>query len=320
MINVEEKIALIEKIYQPLWNSLEMCILCPRQCKINRLNKEIGFCGMKDELVIFTAFLHKGEEPPISGENGSGTIFFSGCNLKCIYCQNYTFSHNLEGEIITIQDLAKIMVNLQNKNAHNINLVTPTHFLPHILKALLIAFKKGLRIPIVYNTSGYEMVTILEKISGIVDIYLADMKYIETSTSKTYSFAEDYPKINQLALKEMAKQVKEAKFLKDIMLKGLIVRHLIIPGYIEEAKRIITWINDNLPYSYISIMTQYQPYFKAKEHSTINRTLSSSEYTLIKEFIENQDIKGWLQQFPPEEKLAGVYFKSQLKDLLDIKN
>lgn len=250
-------------------------------------------------MIVYTSFLHHGEEPVISKEEGSGTIFFSGCNLKCVYCQNYKFSHTNEGRMLSGAELAKTMLNLQAQKAVNINLVTPTHFLPQILNALSIAQKDGLNIPIVYNTSGYEKKDIIEELDGIIDIYLTDIKYMNSETAKEYSNAPDYPQACRESVKEMYKQIKET----------LIIRHLVLPNYIEESKQILSWIKENTPKARVSLMFQYQPYFKASSCPKINRPVNRAEYAQIKAYIEDLALDGWVQDFNPREELAGPYFE-----------
>jgi len=258
---------------------LKKCELCPRMCGINRYEKQ-GFCGANDKIKIARASLHMWEEPCISHENGSGTIFFSHCNLKCIYCQNYDISTNNYGKEITINKLSEIMLNLQNKNAHNINLVTPTHYVPQIIEAIKIARKKGLNIPIIYNTSGYERKETIKLLDGYIDIYLTDMKYYDDKYAKEYSKATNYFNHAKEALDEMYKQIGNPKISKNgIMEKGIIVRHLILPELIDDSKKIINYLyktyKDDI---YLSIMNQYTPLENVKNHSSLNRIITKDEY------------------------------------------
>lgn len=311
-MNGIDKINLIKKIINPLYDRLADCDICPRSCHVNRLDNETGYCGTTKEIVIYSAFLHYGEEPAISGKDGSGTIFFSGCNLKCVYCQNYKFSHITEGKKISEDDLAKIMVGLQDKGAHNINLVTPTHYLPQILKALSIALEKGLKIPLVYNTSGYEKKEVIVKLKEIVDIYLTDVKYFLAETAQEYSHAADYPRFCQESTKEMYDQSKKSLFEDDVLQKGIIIRHLVLPNHIQESKDIFLWIKKSVPESLVSTMFQYQPYFKAKDYPKINRSINRLEYSQIKALVEKIGLKGWIQDFTPLESLAGPYFRPNI--------
>ncbi|MDP2924645.1 MAG: radical SAM protein [Candidatus Omnitrophota bacterium] len=308
VLSRRDKIKVLNEKVKIFYKRLEKCDLCPRNCKVNRLKGHLGYCGIGKDIILYAAFLHKGEEPPISGKAGSGTIFFSGCNLKCIFCQNHKFSHVLQGKIIKEKELAALMLRLQDKGAHNINLVTPTHVLPQLLKSLLIASGKGLVIPIVYNTSGYEKVGVVEDIGEIVDVYLADMKYTTGLLAKKYSNASDYPLFNQESIKRMYMQKKKASFHGSLLEKGLIIRHLVLPSYIEESKKVISWIRKHTPQAFVSVMFQYQPYFKANGYPEINRRINNTEYQEIKDFIETIGLEGWVQDLTPKEELAGVYF------------
>lgn len=261
-------------------------------------------------MAVFTAFLHCGEEPAISGENGSATIFFSGCNLKCIYCQNYEFSQLKKGKLATAKKLADTMLGLEKEGAHNINLVTPTHFLPQILKSLDLALKRGLKIPIIYNTSGYEKKEIIAQLEGIVDIYLTDLRYLSSDLAKNYSNAADYPAMAKESIQEMYRQYPYPKWQDNILKQGVVVRHLVLPNYIQESKNILSWLKDNTPQILPSIMFQYQPYFKANGYPEINRPINKDEYREIKKFVEELGLEGgWIQEFGPQSDLAGVNFK-----------
>ena len=258
---------------------LNQCMLCPRDCKVNRSNLEIGLCGENEKIKVARIALHNYEEPPISGTKGSGTIFFSGCNLKCVFCQNYKISTNNFGEVITTTALANKMLELQKKGAHNINLVTPTHFSTQIAKSIILAKKKGLKIPIVYNTSGYEKVESIKKLSGLIDIYLPDIKYYDDFLAMRYSKAPNYFQIATAALSEMYNQVGYPKFdKKGIMQKGVIVRHLLLPGQIEDSKKIIKYLyetyNNNI---FISIMNQYTPTKLVQKIDELNKKVTKKE-------------------------------------------
>ena len=280
-----------------MYKLLQKCELCPRMCGINRY-KKLGFCGAGDKLKIARAALHMWEEPCISGENGSGTIFFSYCNLKCIYCQNYDISTKNYGKEITTERLTEIMIELQVKGANNINLVTPTHYVPQIIEAIKLARNNGLNIPIVYNTSGYERKETIKLLDGYIDIYLTDMKYFSDRYAMEYSKAKDYFKYAKEALDEMYNQVGSPVFNeKGIMKKGIIVRHLILPGLVNDSKNIINYLyktyQDNI---YISIMNQYTPLDSVKEHKVLNRTITKKEYDEVIDYaisigIENAFIQ-----------------------------
>jgi len=278
---------------------------------VNRLKGEKGYCGTDKNILVYSAFLHQGEEPEISGQKGSGTIFFSGCNLKCVYCQNYKFSHAAIGKKVSPGDLSDIMLNLQKKGAHNINLVTPTHFIPQILNALSLAFKNGLSIPIVYNTSGYEKEEIIKYLEGIVDVYLTDLKYMQTSLAKQYSNAPKYPIFASRSLLEMNRQVKTS-ISENLLKKGIIIRHLILPNHTKQSKDLLSWIKENTPKALVSVMFQYQPYFKANLYSKINRSINYQEYLEIKNFVEEIGLEGWVQGYNPEEEMAGPYFETNI--------
>ena len=308
---MNQKAKLCKSVAKSLKKRLSSCDICPRNCAVNRLEGKKGYCGAAKDMMVYSAFRHHGEEPGISGREGSGTIFFSGCNLKCVYCQNYKFSHTIAGKKTSEADLAKIMLNLQKEGAHNINLVTPTHFLPQIVATLAIAFNNGLNIPIVYNTSGYEKEEIIKQLAGIVDIYLTDLKYMETSLAKQYSNAPEYPAFASRSLQEMNRQVKPL-IIEKLLKKGVIVRHLVLPNYIPESKNLLSWIKKNTPEALVSVMFQYQPYFKAYLYPQINRPIKYSEYQEIKKFVEEIKIEGWVQGHTPQEDMAGPYFEPNI--------
>ena len=258
--------------------NLDCCNICPRNCKINR-NKELGFCKAGNKIKIARYSLHFWEEPCISGEAGSGTIFFSGCNLKCIFCQNYDISFNNSGKEISIERFSEICLELQEKGALNINLVTPTIYIPLIKEGLILAKKNGLNIPIVYNTSGYESVESLKELDGLIDIYLPDFKYFDNCLAKKFSSANNYFEIASLALKEMFRQVGTPIFENDIMKKGVIVRHLLLPRHIDDSKKVIKYLYDTYKNNiYISIMNQFTPVRKIDKYKELNETVKDSEY------------------------------------------
>lgn len=289
-----------------------ICNTCPRNCNIDR-EINVGFCSVGEKIKIARAELHFWEEPCISGTNGSGTVFFSGCPLKCVYCQNSEISSNAYGKEISTERLAEIFKELEEKGAHNINLVTPTHFTYQILEALKI-YKPN--IPIVYNCSGYEKVETLKKLEGIVDIYLTDIKYFDSEVSKKYSKAEDYFDVASNAVKEMIRQQPQNIFLENgIMQKGVIIRHLVLPLNLTQTKKILQWIKNNLPENVIiSLMSQYIPLSKACEHKEINRKITKREYekalNMFYEFgFENgfmQELESSKEDFIPPFNLAGV--------------
>lgn len=265
---------------------LSYCRLCPRECMVDRSNGEVGFCGLDDKIKIARADLHFWEEPCISGKNGSGTVFFSGCNLKCVYCQNYNISTLNKGYNVDKHELADLFLMLQNKKAHNINLVTPTHFVPQIIDSLDIARENGLKIPVVYNSSGYEKVETLKMLKGYIDIYIPDMKYFSSKYALEYSLAEDYYNICKRAINEMVNQVGSPSFdEKGIMTKGVIVRHMMLPGLLFDSKKIIDYLFDTYKDDiYISIMSQYTPMKNVCKVERLNRKLSKKHYETMIEY------------------------------------
>lgn len=261
------------------------CRLCPRECGADRANGQAGICGVSGSGIFGArAALHMWEEPCISGENGSGAVFFSGCPLRCIYCQNYKIARADIGRMISTERLADIFLELQGKKAENINLVTPTHYTPEIISAVKMAKKQGLKIPVVYNCSGYEKTETLNLLEGIVDIYLTDFKYMEPKLAKDFSRAEDYPEIAKAALGEMVRQQECPAFDERGMMKnGVIVRHLLLPGHVKNAKAVVDYVygryGDKV---YISLMNQYTPLRKIEEYPELNRRVTKREYeTLI---------------------------------------
>lgn len=256
----------------------ESCRLCPRQCRVNRIKGEKGFCNMGVHPVVARAALHFWEEPCISGKEGSGTVFFSGCNLGCVFCQNQEISRGQAGEEITVERLSEIFLELQKKKANNINLVTGVMFIPSIAEALRLAKKKGLKLPIVYNCGGYEAVDALRLLEGLVDIYLPDFKYMNEEIACRYSHAKDYPVYAKAALEEMVRQVGSPVFDKRSMLqKGVVVRHLLLPGRRKEAEEILAYLydsyGDNL---YVSIMNQYTP-MVGEDYPELTRRVTTYE-------------------------------------------
>lgn len=254
---------------------------------------------------------HHGEEPSISGTQGSGTIFFSWCNMACVYCQNYEFSQLGQGREVEFEELAQFMLTLQKLGCHNINLVTPTHVMPQILKALEIAISNGLKIPLVYNTSGYELPQIIRLLNGIVDIYLPDMRYADNEMATKYSDALDYPKYNQESVKEMHKQVGVAEIEKAIIKRGLVIRHLVLPDNISGTDKIMKFIAQELSKdTYISLMSQYIPYYKAREFKEISRRITYKEYVDARQIMQKYGLSnGWVQASYGLERFAGVNIK-----------
>ena len=260
---------------------LNNCNLCPRNCNVNRNKNELGYCMASNKIAIGGYHLHEWEEPPLTGKYGSGTIFFSHCNLRCVYCQNYDISFRNQGEEITIERLANIMLELQSLSAANINLVTPTHYIPLIKESIIIAKNKGLTIPIVYNTSGYEKEETLKLLEGLIDIYLPDFKYYNNELGK-YSSVKDYFSVADSALKEMYRQVGKPRYNKEGLLqKGVIVRHLVLPNNYEDSKNIITYLYKNYKNNIIySIMNQYTITRKLK-YPELNQKVDNNEYNKL---------------------------------------
>lgn len=286
---------------------LEKCEVCPHKCKINRKNNKIGRCKASDKVKIALYSTHDFEEPCISGKKGSGTVFFSNCNLNCVYCQNYEISQQGKGKEISIEELANIFLEQQNKNVENINLVTPTSYVPQIIEAIKIAKERGLKIPIVYNTNGYENIETIKKLEGYIDIYLPDLKYSENKLGKRYSKIENYFEIATKAIKEMENQIGSPKFNDEgIMQRGVLVRHLVLPNNIENSKKVLKWMKDNLKEdTYVSIMAQYFPTFKAKteEYKELNRKLNLKEWEEIEDYIYELNFKnGFMQEIGEHEE------------------
>lgn len=260
-------------------NYYENCKLCPRNCGVNRKNN-IGFCGQSDKLYAARAALHMWEEPCISGEQGSGTVFFTGCNLRCVYCQNRQIAVGGTGFEITAKRLSEIFLKQQENGAHNINLVTPTHYVPHIIEALDMVRGKSLTIPVLYNCGGYESVETLKLLRGYVDIYMPDFKYMDKTIAKKYSNAEDYPEMAKLAIEEMVLQSGGCVFDENgIMKKGVIVRHLVLPSYVQNSMQVIKYLHQTYGQKiYMSIMNQYTPMPYVSKYPEINRTVTEAEY------------------------------------------
>ena len=284
---------------------LEKCEICPHKCKVNRIKGQIGRCKATDKIKIALYSIHKYEEPCISGEKGSGTIFFSNCNLNCIYCQNYEISQLGKGKEISIERLAEIMLELQEKDVENINLVTPTSYTVQIIEAIKIAKSNGLHIPIIYNTNGYESIETIKKLEGYIDVYLPDLKYYYNKIGKRYSKIDNYFEITTKAILEMYNQVGKTLLAeRGIIKKGLMIRHLVLPNNIENSKKILKWIKENINDDvYINVMAQYFPTYKAKEDEKLNRKLTQNEFKEIEDFVYELDIKnGYMQELGEHEE------------------
>lgn len=291
----------LKKRGQQLWERMQACDLCPRVCGTDRLRGDVGFCGASAQLEIASYHPHFGEEAPLVGTGGSGTIFFSNCSLRCVFCINWEISQGGEGRPQSPENLAEMMLHLQKIGCHNINVVTPTHYSAHILLALDLAAARGLRLPLVYNTCGWERLEILQKLDGIVDIYLPDFKYWDGKMAARYSSdADAYPELTRQALLEMQRQVGVAKPARDgIMYRGLMIRHLVMPSGVSGTRQVLEWIAENLPKdTFVNIMSQYRPMYKAFDYPEIARRLTREEYrdavTWAKNAgLTNLEIQGW---------------------------
>lgn len=283
---------------------LEQCKICPHECKINRNNGQVGRCKSTDKVKIALYSTHNFEEPCISGKKGSGTVFFSNCNLNCIFCQNYEISQEGKGEEISIEGLAEIFLKQQEKDVENINLVTPTSYVPQIIEAIKIAKSKGLKLPIVYNTNGYEKIETLKMLDGYIDIYLPDFKYAQNELGKRLSKVDNYFEITTEALREMYKQTGKAIFDdRGIMQKGMIVRHLVLPNHLVNSRKVLKWLNDNMNDVFVSVMAQYFPTYKAKELEDINRKLTKEEYEQIESYLYRLNLEnGYIQELGEHEE------------------
>ena len=286
-------------------DKLKKCEICPHNCKANRLDGKMGRCKCNDKIKIALASVHHFEEPCISGKNGSGTVFFSGCNLNCKFCQNYEISQLGKGVEISIDELADIFIKQQSKGVHNINLITPTMYVYQIMEAIKIARKNGLNIPIIYNSNGYENVQTIKDLEGYIDVYLPDLKYYDNEIGLKYSGIKNYFQYASKAILEMYNQVGSPKFDKNrIITKGLMIRHLVLPNNIENSKKVLKWIKENINEDvYINIMAQYFPTYKAKDIKELNRKLSKDEYEKIENYVYELDIKnGYMQELGEHEE------------------
>lgn len=289
---LEKRVEIAQKYLSP-------CTVCPRNCKANRLDNQKGICLAGRDVRVSSYSLHFGEEPPISGLKGSGTIFFTGCSLKCKFCQNYPISQLNHGNNYSIEQLAEMMLDLQNQGAHNINLVTPTHFVPHILKAVYISAIRGLCIPLVYNTGGYDSLTMLKLLDGVVDIYMPDIKYASNEFAFKYSTVKNYVEINRQALLEMYRQVGDLQIDSNgIAVKGLLIRHLVLPEDIAKTYESMAFIANHISKStYISLMNQYFPAHNAYKFKELSRGITKSEYSKAIECLGIHGLEhGWIQE------------------------
>ena len=285
--------------------NLERCNICPHKCQVNRIKGQVGRCKSGNKVKIALYSIHNFEEPCISGKNGSGTIFFSNCNLNCVFCQNYEISQLGQGKEFEISELADIMIKEQEKGVENINLVTPTSYIIQIAESIKIAKGKGLKIPIVYNTNSYENIESLKLLDGLVDIYLPDLKYYYNKLGKRYSNVDNYFEIATNAILEMYRQVGNVQIDSNgILQKGVVIRHLVLPNHIENSKKVLKWIKENLDNKvFVSIMAQYFPTYKAKDIEKINRKLTKKEYQEIMEYVDSIGLdNGYMQELGEHEE------------------
>ncbi len=298
------------------WELLKDCILCPRECHVDRTRGQRGYCRVGEELIVARAALHLWEEPCISGEEGSGTVFFSGCSLGCVYCQNVNIARGVAGKIITVERLSEIFLELSQKGANNVNLVTPSHYIPQIMDAILKARSKGFSLPVVYNSSAYEKAETIRLLEGYIDIYLPDMKYYDSRSAARYSNCGDYFTHASEAIAEMVRQVGFPEFdERGIMKRGVIVRHLLLPGHIADSKKIIEYLYHTYGNTiYISIMNQYTPLSAMSEYPEINRRVAEEEYEELVDYAIDLGVEnGFIQEgetasesFIPEFNGEGV--------------
>jgi putative pyruvate formate lyase activating enzyme len=286
------KVITLEKKIEEAYRLMSPCRLCPRNCKAQRLDGKKGFCGIGAKALVASYAPHFGEEKPLVGRHGSGTIFFAGCNLGCIFCQNYSISHYKEGREVTPEVLANIILALQSVGCHNINFVTPTHVTPQIMEALSIARDQGLKIPTVYNCGGYESVETLKLLEGFIDIYMPDFKYSEGKWAKKFSLAEDYPEVARAAFKEMHRQVGDLVVEDGLAVRGLLVRHLVMPNGVTGSKAIIDFLAEEIsPQTYINVMEQYFPCYRASEFPEINRRVRHEEFMAVYNYAKAKGLR-----------------------------
>ena len=284
---------------------LTKCKICPHECNINRTEGQIGRCKSKDKVKIALYSTHNFEEPCISGEKGSGTVFFSNCNLNCIYCQNYEISQLGKGREIEIEELANIMLEEQEKKVNNINLVTPTMYAYQIIEAIKLAKSRGLYIPIIYNTNGYENIKTIKALNGYIDVYLPDLKYYSDELSRKYSKVDRYFEKATKAIFEMQRQVGAVIFNeRGIIQKGMMIRHLVLPNHIQNSKHILKWIKENMPEDiYVNVMAQYFPTYQAKQDQLLNRKLTKREYREIENYFYTLNFQnGYIQELGEHEE------------------
>ncbi len=278
---------------------LGSCRLCPRRCGVNRAEGELGYCRTGRWAVVSSYGPHFGEERPLVGRGGSGTIFFSWCNLRCVYCQNYEISQLGLGSPVDADDLATMMLSLQRRGCHNINLVSPSHVVPQVLEALVRAAREGLRLPLVYNTGGYDQQSTLRLLDGVVDIYMPDVKYGSSEPAGAFSDAPDYVEVNRIAVKEMHRQVGDLQLDEHgIARRGLLVRHLVLPGDLAASREVFRFLAEEVsPNTYVNVMSQYRPYHRARHHAGLARSITPAEYARALEMAKEAGLRRLDQRF-----------------------
>ncbi len=299
---MEDKTPLYLRLYEEgklkekveiLKEKLAKCDVCPHRCGVNRLENRTGFCKTPYTVRVSSAFLHRGEENPIRGYRGSGTVFFSWCNMRCVYCQNYEISQLGEGVDITPKELASVMLKLQEEGAHNVNLVTPSHVVPQIVEALYYAIQRGLKIPLVYNTSGYDDLKTLKLLEGVVDIYLPDLKYMREEHGRRYSKVKNYPEVAKAAIREMHRQVGNLKLDPEgVAYRGVLVRHLVLPNFVSDSFEVIDFLATLGEGVAVNVMGQYYPFYRAYEYPEIARPVYPWEVEKVKEYARKRGL--WL--------------------------
>jgi Uncharacterized Fe-S protein PflX, homolog of pyruvate formate lyase activating proteins len=305
-VELEDKVSRLKEIFKD-------CVLCPRQCHVNRTKGELGYCRLPAKIVMDCALAHHGEEPPLSGKNGAGTIFFSSCNLSCIYCQNYQISHNACGRELTVRQMADIMLDLQKRQCHNIEPVTPTPQTPLIMEALLLARREGLQIPFVYNCGGYENPEIIKLLNGMVEIYLPDFKYGLEEDGIAFSSAPQYPRFALDSLREMVRQVGDDLEMENgVAKRGIIIRHLVLPGRMENSKEALRLIKKEISTSVsLSLMSQYTPMDKVRHHTLLGRRINQDEYKQILDYALKLGFKNLFVQEVNDFKLTPDFDKEK---------
>ena len=284
---------------------LSECKVCPHNCKIDRFSGQVGRCRSKDTVKIALYSTHNFEEPCISGKKGSGTVFFSNCNLNCVFCQNYEISQNGKGKEFSIEQLAEIFIEQQENDVENVNLVTPTSYVPQIIEAIKIARRNGFVLPVVYNTNGYESVETIRSLDGYVDIYLPDFKYADNLLAKRLSNVDNYFEVATTAILEMYRQVGRSTFFNDdgVMQRGLVVRHLVLPNHILNSRRVLKWLNDNMCDVFVSVMAQFFPTYRAKEFEDICRKVDKKEFEEVQKYLFRLNLNnGYVQELGEHEE------------------